>query len=44
MPQSDPVADKKRSAFFTSQVKIADESPYGTPLCNSMACSRSGSE
>jgi hypothetical protein len=39
MPQSEPSADRKSSAWRTSVVKIAEESPCGTSLCMRMASS-----
>jgi len=41
IPQSDPSAAMKRSASRMSVVKMADESPCGTALFNSMASSSS---
>ncbi len=41
MPQSLPVAARKRSAERMLRVKIADDSPCGTALCSAIASSSS---
>ena len=41
IPQSEPLADMKRSASASSEVKIADESPCGTALFSAIASSNS---
>ncbi|MNN99353.1 hypothetical protein D3C81_2189710 [compost metagenome] len=39
MPQSEPAADRKRSAALRFWVKIDDDRPCGTAFCMSMASS-----
>src|SRR6185369_6652200 len=41
MPQSEPLWERKRSAWSTSRVKMADDNPCGTPLLVAIASSRS---
>ena len=41
MPQSEPLADRKRSASAWSRVKIAEDRPCGTALWSAIASSRS---